>query len=233
MAIYVLVTGGFGGSWIYREVKKALCAAGHEVFTPSLTGMGERVHLAHPDVDLSTFIQDVVNEITYANLYEVILAGFSFGGMVITGAAEKVPERISRLVYLDAYVPEDGQSAADLLSPELTAMIMQSVQAYGEGWKMYPVDPIDPRLTFQPIKTALEKIHLSSPQAAGLPRVFVYCPQGKTPENLLLAPITSAAQRVRHDPRWSYYEIDADHGVLMTHALAVSEILLEQAKVGA
>ena len=130
-------------SWIWREVKKALWAAGHEVFTPSLTGMGERVHLANPDIDLSTLIQDVVNEMTYSNLYEVILVGFSFSGMVITGVAEKEPERISQLVYLDAYVPEDGQSAADLTGPEASAMVMQSTQAYGEGWKMFPGDPSD------------------------------------------------------------------------------------------
>jgi pimeloyl-ACP methyl ester carboxylesterase len=233
MAIYVLVTGGFGGSWMWREIKKVLEAAGHEVFTPSLTGMGERVHLANPDIDLSTFIQDVVNEITYSNLYEVILVGFSFSGMVITGAAEKIPERISRLVYLDAYVPEDGQSAADLFSPEMAAMITQSVQAYGEGWKVFPVDPIDPRLTFQPFKTALEKVKLTNPKAAGLPRVFIYFPQGKTPENLLLVPIAHAAERVRHDPRWSYFEIDADHDVLMTRPHEVSKILLELAKVEA
>ena len=178
MAIYVLVPGVFGGSWIWREVKKALWAAGHEVFTPSLTGMGERVHLANPDIDLSTLIQDVVNEMTYSNLYEVILVGFSFSGMVITGVAEKEPERISQLVYLDAYVPEDGQSAADLTGPEASAMVMQSTQAYGEGWKMFPGDPSDPRLTIQPLKTALERLHLTNPQAARTPQgIYLLSPR--------------------------------------------------------
>ncbi len=229
MAIYVLVPGGFGGSWIWREIKKMLCAAGHEVFTPSLTGMGERVHLANPEIDLSTHIQDVVNEITFADLHEVILVGYSYGGMVITGVAEKVAERISKLVYLDAFVPEDGQSVTDLIGPEVTAFALQAVETYGEGWKFYGANPTDPRFTFQPAKTFLEKLNLSNPQAAGLPRVFIYCPQGKTAEDPYLIPMTRAAEMIRHDPRWSYYEIDSDHQVILTDPRAVADILLEQA----
>lgn len=229
MAIYVLVPGGFGGSWIWREIKKNLCAAGHEVFTPSLTGMGERVHLANPEIDLSTHIQDVVNEITYGELYEVNLVGYSYSGLVITGVAEKIPDRISKLIYLDALVPEDKQSYIDLIGPELAALGMQAVQAYGEGWKYFGANLPDQRFTFQPVKTGLEKLSLSNPQAAALPRVFVYCLQGKTGEDPNLFPVTRAAEKVRHDPRWRYYEIDTDHNMVLTHPRAVADILLEQA----
>ncbi len=183
MAIFVLVPGGHCGSWMWREVIKPLWAAGHEVYTPSLTGMGERVHLAKPETNLSTHIQDVVNEITYSDLKEVILVGYSYSGMVVTGVAEQIPERISKLVYLDAWVPEDGQSAVDLVGPEAAAMMMKVVQAYGEGWKLIPEDP-DPHLSPQPIQTGLEKLSLKNQIAGQLPRVFIYCPEDKTGEIL-------------------------------------------------
>jgi pimeloyl-ACP methyl ester carboxylesterase len=232
MAVYVLVPGGFGGSWIWREVARSLWAAGHEAYTPSLTGMGERVHLANPDINLSTWVEDVINEITFSNLDEVILVGFSFGGMTITGVAEKIPEHISKVVYLDAYVPEDGLSAADLLGPEISSMIVQSAQLNGEGWKFFPVNPSDPRLTFQPLKTGTEKLCLKNPEAVELPRVFIYCTEGKTGDPLH-GPINRGAEKARNSQGWSYYEIEADHKVLETHPHEVAGILLDQARVGA
>jgi pimeloyl-ACP methyl ester carboxylesterase len=226
MAIFVLVPGGFAGSWIWREVIKPLWAAGHEVYAPSLTGMGERAHLAHAEVNLSTHIQDVVSEITCSYLEEVILVGYSYGGIVATGVAEQIPERIAKLVYLDALVPEDGQAYVDMVGPVVAEAALQAVRDFGEGWKFYANLP-DPRYSPQPYKTGLEKLSVKNPAAARLPRVFIYCTEGKTGEDPGLIPVTRAAERARSESNWDYYEIPADHMVLFEHPDWVTQVLLK------
>ena len=114
MTPYVLVHGGWSGAHGFRWVRRELQAAGHEVFTPSLTGIGERVHLASPQVTLSTHIRDVVNHVLYEDLAAVVLVGFSYGGFVVTGALEHIADRVRHLVYLDAFVPDDGDTALGL-----------------------------------------------------------------------------------------------------------------------
>src|SRR5438270_1078401 len=114
VSTYVLVHGAWGGSYGWRKVRPLLQQAGHTVFSPSLTGQGERAHLATPEVNLSTHIQDVCNTLWYEDLTDVILVGHSYGGMVVTGVADRMPERIKHLVYLDAFLPGDGQSLYDL-----------------------------------------------------------------------------------------------------------------------
>src|SRR5690606_23603593 len=107
-----------------------LRAAGHEVYTPTLTGIGERVHLASPDVDLKTNVQDIVNVVEFEDLNDVVLVGFSYGGMVVTAAAERIANRISRIVYLDAFVPRDGESLADII-PEMTTEMEEEARLHG------------------------------------------------------------------------------------------------------
>ena len=114
MTTFVLVHGAWGGSYGFRYLRGPLREAGHEVFTPSLTGIGERVHLASPQVNLTTHVTDVVNTILYEDLTDIVLLGYSYGGMVVTGALEHVADRVAHLVYLDAFKPADGQSLADL-----------------------------------------------------------------------------------------------------------------------
>ena len=115
---YVLVHGAWHGSWCWKRVRKNLQGTGHQVFTPTLTGVGERSHLNSATVDLSTHIADVVNLLRWEELSDVILCGHSYGGSVIRGIADRVPERIRTLVYLDAFVPEDGECVFDLLPQE-------------------------------------------------------------------------------------------------------------------
>jgi pimeloyl-ACP methyl ester carboxylesterase len=230
MAVFVLVPGGYGGSWIWREVARSLWAAGHEAYAPSLTGLGERAHLAQPDIDLSTHITDVVAEITYSDLTNVYLVGYSLGGVVATGVAEQIPERIACLVYLDALVPKDGESAADLFGPEATEMIIQAVDAYGDGWKILPGPALTdkyPKFTPQPLKTGLEKVSLKNPLAAKLPRAFIYCPLNKTGEDPAHINIAKTANEVKNDPAWRYFEIQADHLVILEEPHKVTEVLLE------
>src|SRR5258707_15805714 len=106
----VIVHGAWGGSWAFRQVEALLREKGFNVYRPQLTGLGERVHLSRPDIGLSTHIDDIVNMILFEDLHDIILVGHSYGGMVITGVADRLPDRIHRLVYPDAFVPNDGAS---------------------------------------------------------------------------------------------------------------------------
>ena len=147
MATFVIVHGAFGGGWQWREVAALLRARGHDVFTPSLTGHGERVHLATPETGLETHIQDILNVLRYEDLHRVVLACQSYGGMVVTGVADRMPERLAHLVYLNALVPEDGQAAFDLLPPAMRQRFEEAARTAGEGWRI-PVPPLedDPRI---------------------------------------------------------------------------------------
>src|ERR1700733_8797741 len=136
MATYVLVHGAWHGSWCWKRVRKALQAAGQDVFTPTLTGVGERSHLTSAGINLSTHIADVANLIRWEELSDVILCGHSYGGCVISGAADRVPDRIRALVYLDAFAPEDGEALADMLPPEQAQGMRR---AAGDGWKVAPI----------------------------------------------------------------------------------------------
>ena len=122
MATYVLVHGGGHGGWCYQRVSRILREAGHEVHAPSLTGLGERAHLLRPGIDLDLQITDVVNLVHYEDLRDVILVGHSYGGMVVTGVADRASDRIGRLVYLDAANPKDGQSLVDVAGEVILAI---------------------------------------------------------------------------------------------------------------
>ena len=122
MATYVLVHGGGHGGWCYQRVARRLRAAGHEVHAPSLTGCGDRAHLVGPHVDLDLHTRDVAALLHSEDLRDVILVGHSYGGMVITGAADRAADRVGRLVYLDAANPVNGQSLVDVAGPVINAV---------------------------------------------------------------------------------------------------------------
>ena len=115
---FVFVHGAWGGGWDYKTMEKLLEDAGHKVYRPTLTGQGERVHLNGPDVNLDTHIMDIVNVIKFEDLHDIILVGHSYGGMVITGVADRIPQKIKHLVYADAMLPEDGESVFSLTTEE-------------------------------------------------------------------------------------------------------------------
>lgn len=141
MSTYVLVHGAWRGGWIWKRVRRELQAHGHEVFTPALTGVGERSHLLTPQVNLETHISDVTNLIRWEELTDVVLCGHSYGGCVVTGVADRIPEKISALVYVDAFVPEDGQSLHDTLPPEARSEQIEAAKKVGDGWKTPPIPP--------------------------------------------------------------------------------------------
>src|SRR5579859_1448281 len=133
MAVFVLVHGAWGGAHGFRKVRGPLRAAGHEVFTPSLTGIGERAHLTSPQVCLTTHIADVVNAVRYEDLSDIVLLGFSYGGFVVTGALEYIAERVRHLVYLDAFVPGDGDTVSG------SGGAGRAVVTLGQDWLVPPL----------------------------------------------------------------------------------------------
>lgn len=139
MAVYVLVHGAWGGSWCWKGIRRALQSRGHEVFTPTLSGVGERSHLLSKHIDLHTHIADVVNLIRWEELSDVVLCGHSYGGCVVTGAADHIADRIRALVYVDAFVPANGQSLHDTLPAEQRDAQVQGALENGEGWKVPPI----------------------------------------------------------------------------------------------
>jgi pimeloyl-ACP methyl ester carboxylesterase len=170
---YVIVHGAWGGAWDWRAVDSALTSRGHRVHRVTLTGLGERVHLASPSVGLSTHISDVVNTILFEQLRDVVLVGHSYGGMVVTGAADRATDRIKRVVYVDAFLPDSGESLAQLAGPGFANM-MQSSGRDGmliPGW--VPADAPPPRDVPHPIKTMTDTLHLTNPASKALARYYI------------------------------------------------------------
>jgi pimeloyl-ACP methyl ester carboxylesterase len=184
---FVLVHGGFHGGWCWREVAQLLRARGHAVFTPTQTGCGERSHLLDASITLDTFVDDIANVLLWEDLHDVVLVGHSFGGSSISGVADRMPERIGLLVYLDAVLLQDGQTMFDLLEPEVIARRMRSAQAHG-GLAIGPppaaifgvTDPVQAhylraRLTPQPLGSFTSPLRLAHPITRGRPAVYVQC----------------------------------------------------------
>jgi pimeloyl-ACP methyl ester carboxylesterase len=136
---YILVHGAWRGGWIWKRVRRVLQAQGHEVFTPTLTGVADRIHLSSPNVNLDTHITDVANLIRWEELSNVILCGHSYGGCVVSGVADRVPDHIGALVYLDAFVLENGQCLNDTIPPEVRSERLALAKGAGEGWKLPPI----------------------------------------------------------------------------------------------
>jgi len=173
MSTFVLVHGAWHGSWCWKRVRHLLQAAGHEVFTPTLTGLGERSHLLTREIDLETHILDVLNLIRWEDLSDVVLCGHSYGGSVVTGVADRVPERIRALVYLDAFVPGDNENIFQHVPDAQVEQMLEAARSSSEGWKLPPIpaevfnvneadrDWVNSQCTFQPIETFQQRIHLS------------------------------------------------------------------------
>ena len=185
MTTYVLVHGAWGGGWKYARVAERLRARGHTVFTPTLTGQGERSHLFSGNINLTTHITDILNVIRYEDLSDVVLAGHSYGGMVITGVADLVSDKVAALVYLDAFVPEDGQSLFDLNIAKNTQMFIDRAAAIG-GLAVPPPSAaffgvnendaarVDELAHPHPIATMIEKIKLTGAYRDVKTRIYVH-----------------------------------------------------------
>jgi pimeloyl-ACP methyl ester carboxylesterase len=205
----VFVHGAWGGGWQYTKVQPLLEEAGHTIYRPTMTGLGERVHLGGPDVGLSTHIEDIVKVFEFEDLREVVLVGHSYGGMVIAGVADRVPERIAKLVFFDAILPEDGESVASLFGGAIDSMATAGAGG-AEPWQLVPrwveegeLPPVD---VPQPLLTFTEPIVLDNPDAAQLPAVFLLTVEaGKEVDDF-----DAFADRAR-DRGWEIVEMEGGH----------------------
>ncbi len=218
---FVLVHGAWGGGWTYKGLDRRLTDQGHTVYRPTLTGLGERVHLASPDITLETHVEDVVNVILYEDLHDITLVGHSYGGMVITGVADRVPERIARMVYLDAVVPDDGDSLLDI--HRRRAGMLEKLTR--DGFVMFPRDTRNdplPKNVPQPLKTVTEPLHLCHEQPPAIDTTYILTVAGgQKAEN-----DDFAAQAERARARgWKVIQMTGDHNVQRTAPAAVAALL--------
>ena len=229
---FVLVHGAWHGGWCWARVADTLRARGHRVTTPTQTGLGERAHLISRSIDLSVFVADIVNHLTWEGLTDVVLVGHSFGGCSIAGAADAVPERIRRLVFLDAMIVESGQSPFDQLSPDVVVERIRSAEETSGGVSL-PVPPasafgvhdptdvawLEAGLTPHPLATYASKLELERPLGAGLPAEYLVCtgPQ--------YAPLAASRDWVR-DRDWAVREIATGHDAMVTAPAALADMLI-------
>lgn len=237
MTTYVLVHGGGHGGWCYQRVASILRSAGHDVLTPTLSGLGERSHRMGPDIDLETHISDVVNVLHYDDLHDVILVGHSYGGMVVTGVADRAADRVGRLVYLDAANPRNNQSLVDVSGP-----VIEAVRPYGrvvdgvelvlfpdpEIVKLYGVtDPDDiawmtERLTPHPWACFEQKLRLTNEDALwAIPQYHIVCTSTLPTRDPALMNTARAEGRL--------WDVDTGHDLMITEPKFVAEALLEVA----
>jgi pimeloyl-ACP methyl ester carboxylesterase len=232
MSTYVLVHGGWSGAHGFRHVRRRMAAAGHEVFTPSLTGIGERVHLASPQVTLSTHVRDVVNQVLYEDLDGIVLVGFSYGGFVVTGALEHIADRVGHLVYLDAFVPDDGDTPL-----EHVMGIEPGPATLGEDWLVPSPertfdDPDEeawmvPRRTPHPIGCFTERVRLARPlEEFEFARTYIKATLDP-PTDLGAAALVRAAARADASPAWRYREIATTHLVPSNRPDDLAHLLLD------
>lgn len=170
---YVFVHGAWGGGWEYKKIDSILTAQGHKVYRPTMTGLGERVHLANADIGLSTHVMDIVNVIRFEDLHNVVLVGHSYGGMVISGVAEQVPDRIAKLIYLDAFVPNNGESVQIINGPAWDGMIKPVVKDGFVPYVLGATKPTPPTDVPQPVKTFTETLKITNPAVSKIPTFYI------------------------------------------------------------
>ena len=230
MATFLVAHGAWSAGWAWKKMRPLMRARGHEIFTPTYTGMGERAHLAHKDIDLETHIADTLGVLKYEDLRGVILVGHSYGGMVATGVADRAPERLSQLVYLDAFAPRDGQSLLDLHTEENRQRVREGAKKEGDGWRI-PPSPTPPDTSPedlawvsahrmpQPIKTFEQKIKLTG-AVDRLPRTYIYCKISR-PGDVF----RQFRDRASTEKGWKCIDIDASHSPNVTAPEALAGIL--------
>ncbi|MGF7237172.1 MAG: alpha/beta fold hydrolase [Frankia sp.] len=235
MATYVLVHGGAHGGWCYQRVARLIRAAGHEVYTPTMTGVGERSHLLRPDIDLDFHINDIVQVLHYENLSGVILVGHSYGGMVITGVADRATDRVGALVYLDAAHPTNGQSLVDVSGPTILATRPLGREVDGIELVLLPEmkvyygveDPDDQvwmaeRLAGHPWKCIEQPLELTNEAAMrSIPEFHIVC-SSTMPQRTEREPDVMAKARAEG----RLWEIDTGHDLMITEPRAVADALL-------
>jgi pimeloyl-ACP methyl ester carboxylesterase len=225
---FLVCHGAWSAGWAWKKMHPLMQAAGHRLVTPSYTGLGERAHLAHQGLDLESHIQDMLNVIQYEDLRDIVLVGHSYGGMVATGVADRARDKVAQLIYIDAFVPGDGQSLFDL--NESGRAPLQKAAKEGDGWRVPPMQtppdtsPADvewlaARRVQMPIKCFETRLKLQG-GALTLPRSYIYA-RRITPADTF-GPFS---RMTKADPAWRYFEIDASHSPNVTAPEALMGLL--------
>lgn len=232
---FVLIHGGFHGGWCWRLVAGQLRAMGHAVTHPTHTGLGERRHLLRPDLSLDTLTQDVVNHLQAEELTDVVLVGHSFGGLSISGAADRVPNRIRHLIYLDSLIIQPEQTPYDTLPGDVVAQRKQSCIEV-DGVRCFPPLPVTAfgipadhvhaqwvqrQLSPQPESLYESPLHLKNPVGNGLPCTYVACTRPQ------LASVASSQAWAKSQPAWQWREMQAGHDVMITEPDQLSHLLVQ------
>ncbi len=238
MATFVLVHGAWHGGWCYRAVAKILRAAGHDVYTPTLTGCGERSHLTHARINLDTHVQDIVNTIRWEDLDRVVLCGHSYGGMVVTGAADALSDKVAALVYLDAFVPtKDGEALWDNISDLEKQLFLSSVGV--DGLSMQPIPAkmfnvkaseqawVDGKCVPHPYAGFLQGLKLTGKANAIKKRAYIFAQGwdlGGTP-----TPFKAYYERLKTDAAWTTHALPGGHDLMVDNPEEVAKILMASA----
>jgi pimeloyl-ACP methyl ester carboxylesterase len=230
---FVLVHGLFHGGWCWRRVADPLRAAGHRVFTPTLTGLGERAHLLDDRVGLDTFVADILGVLEAEELADVVLVGHSFGAVPVLGAADRAADRLDGLVLLDGLLPTPGRSAFDELAPDVVAERLRAAERFSGGLALPPVPPArfgvtDPddvawmqrRFTPHPIRTYRDPLCLANPLGNGLACTYLACTDPPYPV------IARSHEQARSRPDWTYKELPTGHAAMVMAPSLVVEALL-------
>lgn len=228
---FVLVHGAWHGGWCWSKVAEELRSNGHKVYTPTLTGLGERSHLAGCDVTMQTLVQDVANVLTWEDLQDVTLVGHSFGGLVISGVADLMPQRLRRLVYLDAFILESGVSTFDTLPAEVVEKLRavaadQPIAALPaprpKSLGLTEPDDIafvESRLTPQPLGTYETSVQLKHPIGNGLPCTYVHCTSPS------FAAVQASRDWVKSNTNWPWMELKTGHDAMVSAPSLVTRLL--------
>jgi pimeloyl-ACP methyl ester carboxylesterase len=231
---FVLVHGAWHGAWCWRRVIANLRSAGHVVFAPTLTGFGERVHLTRADLTIEDFATDIVNVISAEELTDVILVGHSFGGNPVSAVADRVPERLKQLVYIDTLMLKDGESMFSVLDPAIVAQRIELAEKTSGGITIPPpsseafgvTDPADAewlrrQLTPLPLNCYRAPIHLKHPLGNGVRKTFIAC------TNPIYRPAVPTHEWIKTQADWRYLELSTGHDAMVTNPEGLAEMLIQ------
>lgn len=230
---FVLVHGAWHGGWCWRQVSDALVKKGHRVFTPTLTGLGERSHLLNKSINLTTHVTDIVNVVQFEDLSNIVLVGHSYGGIIISGVAEQIADRISSIVFLDAFLPEDGETLLQKSSPAFVAAINTAMEKGESGIKPPPAAAfgvadkdqawVNGKTTAQPVGTYAEPAVFKGGRDKIARKLYVRAKGYKS------ATFDANLAKVKESGKWKVLELDIGHDVMVIDPAQVTSIILEAA----
>ena len=245
MTTYVLVGGAWLGGWCWQRVARRLRDNGHDAYPVTLTGLGERVHLASPQVDLDTHVTDVGSLIELGDLRDIVLLGHSYGGLVVTGVADQMPDRVSQFVYLDTAPLPDGVAVIDMFPPEARQRIERRVEKQGDGWR-FPMPPweelanmasleglddeqlrlLRSRAVAQPFGTYTQPLRLTNPARDALPKLGIVCSFSLAQVREMIASGQPLFRELA-GPNWRFVELPTGHWPMFSRPDDLAELLLD------